>query len=72
MTDTDGTLEEWRDIAQKLAEQAVIAAKDIAKMMEDLRVITDQRDTLFTLCHRQHQLLVEHGILDKDEEGRMQ
>ena len=68
----DGTLEEWRDIAQKLAEQAEIATKEIGKMITDLRTISDQRDRLFALCRTQHALLVEHGILDEDDEEILQ
>ena len=70
--DLDGTLEEWRDIAQKLAVTASEATKEIKELINNLRTISNQRDKLFELCRQQHDLLVEHGIIENDEMEMMQ
>ena len=67
MNDQDGTLEQWREVAQGLAHKAEEATKLIKSLMDDLRKITEQRDRLFELSRKQHNILVENGIIDSEE-----
>ena len=67
LDDALATMEQWRDVAQGLASQAEDTTKLIESLIDDLRKVTEQRNKLFDVCRKQHDALVEAGLIDSEE-----
>lgn len=67
MTDQNETLEEWREVAQGLVEECQKADEMIKNLINDLKKVTGHRDRLYVLSRKQHNLLVEAGLIDSEE-----
>ena len=67
MIDQNETLEEWREVAQGLVEECQKADEMIKNLINDLKKVTGHRDRLYVLSRKQHNLLVEAGLIDSEE-----
>ena len=67
LDDALATLEKWRDVAQGLAREAEEATSLIECLTDELKTANEQRRRLFELCRKQHDALVEAGLIDSEE-----